>query len=51
MYAVVHGLDESIAEQMIGLTLTVVVASVLIHGVTVTPMMAWYNRRQERRPA
>jgi NhaP-type Na+/H+ or K+/H+ antiporter len=51
MYAVVHGLEESIAEQMIGLTLTVVVASVVIHGVTVTPMMAWYNRRQERRPA
>lgn len=48
MYAVVHGLEESIAEKMIGLTLTVVVVSVVIHGVSVTPMMAWYNRREGR---
>ena len=47
MYAVVHGLDESIAEGMIGLTLTVVVVSVVLHGVTVTPMMAWYNERAD----
>jgi NhaP-type Na+/H+ or K+/H+ antiporter len=46
MYAVVHGVNESIAEQMIGLTLTVVVVSVVLHGVTVTPMMAWYNRQR-----
>ena len=46
MYAVVHGLDESVAEGMIGLTLTVVIVSVVMHGVTVTPMMAWYNWRE-----
>jgi NhaP-type Na+/H+ or K+/H+ antiporter len=51
MYAVVHGLDESVAEKMIGLTLTVVIASVVIHGVTVTPLMAWYNQREERSAA
>jgi len=46
MYAVVHGLEEPMAEKMIGLTLTVVVVSVVVHGVSVTPLMAWYNRRE-----
>jgi NhaP-type Na+/H+ or K+/H+ antiporter len=45
MFAVVHGLEEEMAREMIGLTLTVITTSVIIHGVTVTPMMAWYNRR------
>ncbi len=48
MFAVVHGLDEAASEQLMGLTLTVVVVSVVVHGVTVTPLMAWYNRREER---
>jgi NhaP-type Na+/H+ or K+/H+ antiporter len=49
MFAVVHGLEEELAREMIGLTLTVVASSVVIHGITVTPFMAWYNRRY--RPA
>ncbi len=45
MYAVVHGLEEDVAREMIGLTLTVIASSVVIHGITVTPLMAWYNQR------
>lgn len=45
MFAVVHGLEEGTAREMIGLTLTVIASSVVIHGITVTPMMRWYNRR------
>jgi NhaP-type Na+/H+ or K+/H+ antiporter len=45
MYAVVHGLEEDIARDLIGLTMTVIATSVVIHGITVTPMMSWYNRR------
>lgn len=45
MFAVVHGLEEEMAREMIGLTLTVIASSVVIHGISVTPMMAWYNRR------
>jgi NhaP-type Na+/H+ or K+/H+ antiporter len=45
MYAVVHGLEEDAARQMIGLTLMVIAGSVVIHGITVTPLMAWYNHR------
>jgi NhaP-type Na+/H+ or K+/H+ antiporter len=49
MFAVTHGLEEDLAREMIGLTLTVVASSVVIHGMTVTPLMAWYNQRY--RPA
>ncbi|MDQ4044605.1 MAG: sodium:proton antiporter, partial [Chloroflexota bacterium] len=48
MYAVVHGMEEENARDLIGLTLTVIATSVVIHGVTVTPLMAWYNRRGGR---
>ena len=47
MFAVVHGLEEGVARDLIGLTLTVVASSVFIHGIAVTPMMAWYNRRYD----
>lgn len=47
MFAVVHGLDEEVAQELIGLTLTVIASSVVIHGISVTPMMAWYNRRYQ----
>jgi NhaP-type Na+/H+ or K+/H+ antiporter len=39
-YAIVHGLPVPFAEQVAGLTLAVIAASVLMHGVTVTPLMA-----------
>jgi NhaP-type Na+/H+ or K+/H+ antiporter len=47
MFAVVHGLEEGVARELIGLTFTVIASSVVIHGITVTPMMAWYNRRYD----
>ncbi len=45
MFALVHGPGETIARELIGLTLTVMATSVVIHGISVTPMMSWYNRR------
>jgi NhaP-type Na+/H+ or K+/H+ antiporter len=47
MFAVVHGLEEGVARELIGLTFTVIASSVVIHGITVTPLMAWYNRRYD----
>ncbi|HEV2073000.1 MAG TPA: sodium:proton antiporter [Thermomicrobiales bacterium] len=44
MFAVVHGLEEATARELIGLTLTVIATSVVIHGISVTPMMSWYNQ-------
>jgi sodium/hydrogen antiporter len=49
MYAINHGLPESLAKQLIAFTLTTVAASVLLHGVSVTPLMSIYARRKTRR--
>ena len=46
-YAIVHGLPAAFREQVIGLTLAVVAASVLVHGATVTPFMAWWGEKAE----
>jgi sodium/hydrogen antiporter len=44
MYAVVHGVGEADAHLLIGLTLATITASVLAHGISVTPPMNIYNR-------
>jgi len=49
MYAINHGLPKELAEQLVALTLSVVVASVLVHGVSVTPLMGVYERRFRKR--
>jgi sodium/hydrogen antiporter len=44
MYAINHGLDAGLAEPFIAITLTVVATSIVIHGVSVTPLMQRYAR-------
>ena len=44
MYAIQHGLSEPLALQMIQLTLLVVTLSILIHGVSVKPLMGIFWR-------
>jgi hypothetical protein len=44
MFAVVHGMRESDARMLIGTTLAVITASVVAHGVSVTPLMNKYSR-------
>ena len=48
MFAISHGLPSPLAEQFIGITLTVVTASVVLHGISVTPLMNLYARRKAR---
>jgi NhaP-type Na+/H+ or K+/H+ antiporter len=43
MYAIAHGLSGETAGVMTGLTLAVVATSVIIHGVSVTPLMRRYS--------
>ena len=45
MYAVNHGVTNDLAEPLMGLTLTVVAGSIVLHGISVTPLMAWYRAR------
>lgn len=47
-YAITHGLPPELAERLTALTLAVVVASVVLHGVSVTPLMQWYRYRARR---
>ncbi|MDQ3702563.1 MAG: sodium:proton antiporter [Chloroflexota bacterium] len=48
MYAISHGLPESLARPLAGLTLATVAVSVLVHGISVTPLMNYYSRRMKR---
>ncbi len=51
MYAIQHGLPETLALQMIQLTLIVVTLSILLHGVSVKPLMGYFWRRGKRTSA
>ncbi len=46
LYAIHHGLDRSVAQQLLSVTLVVVVCSVVVHGVSVTPLMRRYEARK-----
>ena len=49
MYAINHGLPQPLANELIAITLTTVVASVVFHGISVTPLMCLYTRRRAGR--
>jgi NhaP-type Na+/H+ or K+/H+ antiporter len=49
MFAINHGVTRELADQLIALTLAVVVTSIIVHGISVTPMMAAYERAVKRR--
>ena len=48
MYAIQHGLPEPLALKLIQLTLIVITLSILLHGVSVKPLMAHFWRRGKR---
>jgi sodium/hydrogen antiporter len=48
-YALGEGLRGGVAEEIAWITYTTVVISVLLHGVTATPLMKWYERHLEAR--
>ncbi len=49
MFALNHGWSGSAADQAVSITLTAVAVSIVLHGVSVTPLMARYARRQVRK--
>ena len=49
MFAINQGLPRVLAEELIALTLTGVAASIVVHGISVTPLMSAYARRKGRR--
>jgi len=48
MYAIHHGLPRPLAEQIMTITLAAVTVSIVLHGVSVRPMMHLYWRRKLR---
>jgi NhaP-type Na+/H+ or K+/H+ antiporter len=52
MYAIVHGLPADLARPLTALTLLVVAVSIMVHGISVTPLMNAYRRdvEQQRQP-
>jgi len=48
MYAIEQGLEPGLARQMAGLTLWVVALSIIVHGISVTPLMKFYERQQRK---
>ena len=49
VYAMNHGLAADAAATLVALVLTTVVVSIVVHGISVTPLMAFYERT--KRPA
>lgn len=49
MYAINHALPRPLAEQIIAITLTTVTVSIVLHGISVTPLMNLYSRRKTKR--
>ena len=47
-YSIDHGVDGVAAVQLSSTVLTLVAASVIVHGISVTPLMGHYDKRQRR---
>jgi sodium/hydrogen antiporter len=48
MYAINHGLSESHVRMLTGLTFAAIAASIVVHGISVTPLMNRYEKRIEQ---
>jgi NhaP-type Na+/H+ or K+/H+ antiporter len=46
MYAIQHGLSEELALQLIQITLIVITLSILVHGISVKPLMSRFGGRR-----
>jgi NhaP-type Na+/H+ or K+/H+ antiporter len=49
MYAIQHGLSEALALQLMQLILIVVTLSIILHGISVKPLMRQFWRRDKSR--
>lgn len=47
-YAIQHGVAGSLADRLVALVFTTVAASIVLHGVSVTPLMRMYGARFDR---
>ena len=50
-FALTHGIDDAIAADLVPLTIALVVASIVLHGISVTPLMNRYERKRRASPS
>ena len=50
-YAINHGLPAALTDQIVGIAATVIVTSIVAHGISVTPLMNRYRGEREGGPA
>ena len=48
MFAETHDLYDGFTERLLGLVLTTIAVSIVVHGISVTPVMKWYSKRARR---
>lgn len=48
-YGMGYGMESDVARQLVSITLWVIATSVIVHGVSVTPLMNWYQSRRRSR--
>lgn len=48
-YSIDHGLPREVAGRLVSLTLAVIAVSILVHGISVTPLLDAYHRRKPPR--
>ncbi len=51
LYAISHGIAEPLAQQLLAITLAVIVTSVIAHGISVTPLMTRYEGSKKTKKA
>ena len=51
LYAIGQGLPGPLAQLMLSIVLTAVAASIVVHGISVTPLMNLYSARRKSRRA
>jgi NhaP-type Na+/H+ or K+/H+ antiporter len=47
-YAIEHGLPEPLAQRLAAVVVSLIVVSILVHGISVTPLMNWYEALTRR---
>lgn len=49
MFVVNRGLPQDVTSELISITLTTIAISIVVHGITVTPLMNWHQKRRGAR--
>lgn len=49
LYAISHDIETALAQRLLSITLAVIIASVVAHGISVTPLMKRYEARKASR--